>query len=107
MTGFVYLISDEENNKYKIGVTKNDVNKRLKKLQTGNSSLLSIKKVHTTDYMYRMETLLHNYFSNRRILNEWFELSKEDVINFKTTCQYFENMINSLKDNPFFSKDLR
>lgn len=106
MTGFVYLISDEENNKYKIGVTKNDVNKRLKKLQTGNSSLLSIKKVHATDYMYRMETLLHNYFSKQRILNEWFELSNEDIINFNSTCQYFEKMINSLKDNPFFAKNL-
>lgn len=107
MTGFVYLISDEENNKYKIGVTKNDVNKRLKKLQTGNSSPLSIKQVHSTNYMYRMETLLHNHFSKQRILNEWFELSNEDIINFNSTCQYFEDMINSLKENPFFAKNLR
>ena len=47
MKGNVYLIYDETNEKYKIGVTKNDVNKRLKKLQTGNSSVLRIKDIYT------------------------------------------------------------
>lgn len=54
--GFVYLIGeDETTNRFKIGVTKcNDINKRLKKLQTGNSNELFIKHVY--------ETMLHNYY---------------------------------------------
>lgn len=107
MRGYIYLISDEGSEHYKIGVTKNDVNKRLKKLQTGNSSVLLLKKTYSTEYMYRMETLLHNHFKHCRIMNEWFELSQTDVDNFLTTCKYYENMIYSLKDNPFFCKNLR
>ena len=87
MKGNVYLIYDETNEKYKIGVTKNDVNKRLKKLQTGNSSVLRIKDIYTTEYMYRMETFLHNHYNSKRILNEWWDLSKEDVISFASTCR--------------------
>ena len=43
MGGYIYLIEDRNNNTYKIGVTKSDPEKRLKKLQTGNSSKLEIK----------------------------------------------------------------
>ena len=41
--GYIYLIEDKNNNTYKIGVTKGDPKKRLKNLQTGNSSELEIK----------------------------------------------------------------
>lgn len=107
MRGNIYLIFGEENERYKIGITKNSVDKRLKNLQTGNSSILTVKGTYTTDYMYRMETLIHNHFRDKKILNEWFELSQTDVDNFSTTCKYYENMIYSLKDNPFFRKNLR
>ena len=107
MKGNVYLTYDETNEKYKIGVTKNDVSQRLKKLQTGNSSVLCVKDIYTTEYMYRMETFLHNHYKSKRILNEWFDLSKEDVINFSDTCRHYENIIETLKDNPFFNKNLR
>ena len=67
--GYIYLIEDRNNNTYKIGVTKRDPEKRLKKLQTGNSSELKIK------YLYK--------------------------------CVEFSNIIDSLKDNPFFTKGLK
>jgi len=69
MRGNIYLIFDEENERYKIGITKNSVDKRLKNLQTGNSSILTVKGTYTTDYMYRMETLIHNHFRHCRIVN--------------------------------------
>lgn len=107
MKGFVYLIYDEDRDLYKIGVTTNTIDKRLKKLQTGNASELSIRDFHESDYIFRMETLLHNHFKNKRILNEWFSLSYDDVKNFKSLCNGFEDTIKALSINPFFAKNLR
>lgn len=107
MTGFVYLIYDEERDLYKIGVTKNSVEKRLKKLQTGNATKLAIKDTHHTDYIYRIESMLHNHFSSKCVLNEWFDLSLEEVKDFSALCNHFEETIRVLSDNPFFAKNLR
>lgn len=40
--GYIYLIRNRENLTYKIGVTKNDPEKRVKQLQTGNSDELDL-----------------------------------------------------------------
>ena len=50
--GYVYLIGEIDNKgRYKIGSTKaKDVNKRLKQLQTGNSSELFIKEYYETEH---------------------------------------------------------
>lgn len=105
--GYVYLIYDENNNKYKIGVTRNKDNTRLKKLQTGNSTLLRVIYIYECEYPFRLETMLHNIYKNNNILNEWFELPDEDVINFEKICDKFNNQINALKSNPYFAKGLR
>lgn len=106
MKGYVYLICDSANELYKIGVTKGDIQKRLKKLQTGNATELFLINYHESQYPYRVESMLHNHFRTQNVLNEWFELSKEDIINFKNTCNKMEETIECLKDNPFFSKNL-
>ncbi len=54
-----------------------------------------------------MENMLHNHFKSKNVLNEWFALSKEDITNFAKLCDNIESTINALKDNPFFSKNLR
>ena len=107
MKGYVYLICDNANELYKIGVTKSNIEKRIKKLQTGNATELFLVNYHESNYPYRIESMLHNRFKSQNVLNEWFELSKDDVTNFKNICLQIENMIKSLKDNPFFSKNLR
>lgn len=107
LKGSVYLIHDCANDLYKIGATKSDVGKRLKKLQTGNATELTLRAHHDTDYPFRVEKMLHNYFKNKNVLNEWFDLSLEDVAGFKSTCAEMEERIEILKENPFFSKDLR
>lgn len=103
--GIVYLIEDSNNNTYKIGVTKGDPEKRLKKLQTGNSSKLEIKYLYESEYPYRLETMLHAHYKQFNELNEWFSLEKPNE--FLNKCAEFSNIINSLKDNPFFSKNLK
>jgi hypothetical protein len=105
MGGYIYLIEDRNNNTYKIGVTKSDPEKRLKKLQTGNSSKLEIKFLYKCEYPFRLESMLHRYYKSCNELNEWFSL--ENPNEFPNKCLEFNNVINTLKDNPFFAKGLK
>lgn len=102
--GYVYLIGEEGNEgRYKIGSTRaRDINTRLKHLQTGNSNQLYIKNSYGTSNPFKMETMLHQHFKCKNVINEWFELSDEDVKEFSNTCGKFQDIIDALKDNPFF-----
>ena len=100
--GYVYLIEDRNNNCFKIGVTKGDPNKRLKKLQTGNPSKLELKYLYECEYPYRLESMLHTHYKSYNELNEWFSL--ENPNEFINKCVELNNVINSLKYNPFFYK---
>lgn len=105
MAGYIYLIEDSNNNTYKIGVTKGEPEKRLKKLQTGNSSKLEIKYLYKCEYPYRLESMLHNHYKQFKELNEWFSL--ENPNEFPDKCKELNNIIDILKDNPFFKKGLK
>ena len=102
--GFVYLIGEEnEENKYKIGSTKcKDINKRLKQLQTGNSNPLFIKSYFETSRPFRLESMLHNKFKEYNVIGEWFELNDENIKKFKEECERYQNIIDILKENPYF-----
>ena len=102
-SGIVYLLCENGDNElYKIGVTRGDVTKRIKKLQTGNGNKIICLKQFESDKPYKLEKMLHNHFSNEREEGEWFLLSKEQVDEFIQTCQKYQEIIDSLKDNPFF-----
>ena len=105
--GYVYLICDPNQNAYKIGVTRNIVQNRLKKLQTGNSAELHIIHIIETKYPFRLETLLHNNYKDKKIYGEWYALTSDDINNFKSTCENLINIINSMLNNPFFSKSIK
>ena len=102
--GYVYLIGEMDNKgRYKIGSTKaKNVNKRLKQLQTGNSSELFIKESYETEHPFKLEKMLHNHFKSSNLIGEWFELSESDTEAFKKVCEEKENIISCLKDNPFY-----
>lgn len=104
---FVYIICDPANDLYKIGVTKNIYNKRMKQLQTGNGSELHIVKFHETYFPYRVEKYLHMYFSNKHERGEWYRLDIEDINQFDKLCEKYEEIIKNLMENPFFVKELR
>jgi hypothetical protein len=38
----------------------------------------------------------------KKVLNEWFMLSVEDVCGFKNTCKELQHTIEILLNNPFF-----
>jgi hypothetical protein len=102
--GFVYLIGEINNdNKYKIGSTRaKSINKRLKQLQTGNSNELFIKSFYETDKPFKLETMLHNRFKDNNVIGEWFEMKEDEIKTFTDVCDNFQNIINSLKENPYF-----
>lgn len=103
MDGFVYLIGELDNKEnYKIGVTKKDIEQRIKELQTGSSEELYIRSYFKTSHPYKLEKMLHRYFSHNNKLNEWFVLSESQAHDFPNICQKYENVLNSLQDNPFF-----
>ena len=102
--GYVYLIGEIGNEgRYKIGSTRaKDVNKRLKQLQTSNSSELYIKESFETEYPFKIEKMLHNHFKSSNLMGEWFELSESDVEAFKGVCEEKMRVVESLKNNPFY-----
>lgn len=102
--GYVYLIGEIDNKgKYKIGSTRaKDIKKRLKQLQTGNSSELFIKESYETEHPFKLEKMLHNHFKSSSLIGEWFELSESDTEAFRGICEEKEKIITSLKNNPFY-----
>ena len=99
MQGCVYLITDGEF--FKIGVTRGSIEKRIRKLQTGNPDSIVIISHYDTDYPFKIESALHARHSHQRINNEWFNLTPYDIKNFKKECEQLDYMFTKIKDNPF------
>jgi hypothetical protein len=72
--GWIYFISEENNNRVKIGYSK-DPYKRLKQLQTGNSNKLIL--LNAIPGSQKEERKWHKLFCHSKINNEWFHLSEE------------------------------
>ena len=101
--GHIYLIGQADTpNIYKIGCTKHDIGKRSKELQTGNSEELFLCRSFETNNQFKLEKMLHLYYSQKQVLNEWYELSQEEVNEFIDVCKHYQSIIDSLSDNPFF-----
>ena len=105
MDGYIYLIGEMDNiDIYKIGVTKKDINKRIKELQTGSSNELYVRSYFKTSFPYKLEKMLHRHYSNYNKINEWFTLNESEASDFINTCKKHEELIESLNDNPFYNK---
>ena len=102
MVGTVYLLCDPSTNLFKIGMTRSNVGKRIKELQTGNSCEIHMVKKFDTEIPSFIETSLHKHFLSKHSLNEWYELDVDDITKFEEICGKYQNMAKTLKDNPFF-----
>ena len=106
--GYVYLLEEINNigkNRYKIGITKSDVQKRVKQLSTGNSKKIQLLNSYETKNYHKVEQWLHKRFDSKQTEseNEWFFLEKEDIENFIDTCKKIDETVNLLlKENYFF-----
>ena len=107
MGGYVYLICDPKNDYYKIGVTTGSIEKRLKSLQTGNGTELHIVSHVRTNTPFKLEKFLHFKFGLEREVGEWFTLSSDEISNFKKICEEAQKTIDSIMDNPFYTKDAK
>lgn len=102
--GTVYLLGDRnQDGIYKIGVTRGSVEKRVKRLQTGNSGEIYVVNSFVSKYPFFIESSLHRKYNGSKVLNEWFDLDKDEVDGFLNMCLSIENMAETLKDNPFFN----
>ena len=104
MFGYIYLILEIDSDgkeRHKIGFTKNDPEKRIKSLQTGNSNKLSLLKSFKTKNYKLLEKWLHGKFFNQKTEtdNEWFKLTNEQVMNFVGICDDFDKTINKFQQN--------
>lgn len=82
MKGYVYVIGDNVNKKFKIGSAKYP-STRLKQLQTGNPINLVIVCRIPTDNMKFLETELHLKYKHRKIVREWFLLTWDDLADLR------------------------
>jgi len=82
----VYLLVNEEN-KYKIGFSNRDINKRIKELQVGSSSEIRVVHEYESTNARQIETVLHRIYKSNRISGEWFNLSDEKIFDFKRRCE--------------------
>jgi len=80
--GFVYLIHAVGSGRYKIGFTKRLPGIRLQEIQHGSPFPLKLVKDHETFEGSQLETYWHQKFCNKRVYNEWFELTSSDVESF-------------------------
>jgi hypothetical protein len=103
----VYLLScgEGEDKIYKIGYTKNPIEKRIKQLKTGNHQSLNVESIYETKWATKMEAVFHNRFKHLKISGEWFKLEQCMVENFIDDCKslslYYEDILkNSTFTNP-------
>ena len=97
----IYLISSYINGEtsYKIGITKNNISKRLKQLQTGNPSLLEVIHTFESKYASKIESNFHRLLENKNIKGEWYNLNYNDINTFLDRCKLCHNNFEFLSKN--------
>lgn len=95
---FVYLIQSLEDSYYKIGVSKHP-QKRIKELQTGNSSELRLVEMYQSEFANSIEKTLQRRYSHLRKEGEWFDMGITNEVSFLNECKQIEETLTFLKKN--------
>jgi len=95
---YIYLIQSLEEGYYKIGVSKNP-QRRIKELQTGNSSPLKLIETYQSEYADKIERTLQRRYSHLNKEGEWFDMSIEEEVTFVKNCKAIEENLVFLKKN--------
>ena len=94
----IYLIQSLEDGYYKIGVSKHP-KKRVKQLQTGNSSELKLIESYESEHAHKVERALQRRYLHMKKEGEWFDMSISQEVSFLSDCKQIEDSINILKKN--------
>jgi predicted GIY-YIG superfamily endonuclease len=94
----VYLIQSLEHSYYKIGISKHP-KKRLKELQTGNSSELKLIDEYPSEFANQIEKTLQRRYSYLRKEGEWFDMGISNEATFLQECKKIEETLIILKKN--------
>ena len=108
--GYVYLLCNPSNDTFKIGVTKNEIEKRIKQLETGNAENIFMASYHHTQYPYRLEKMLHTHFAPYNVNREWFKFDNgiSPAKAFNDYCTTFEqSLLPTLLENDCFTRNIR
>ena len=98
---YVYIIKNLDSNNIKVGVGSDPI-KRLKQLQTGSDSELSL--VYTSflcSNAFSLENDIHDRFKESHVRGEWFKMSEKEVISYLEKQKY---VLSSDLDLSFDSK---
>lgn len=99
---YVYIIGAEGRG-FKIGNSKSP-NIRVKGLQTGNESELSIAFIYKSKNAKLIEKTLHRYYQHKNLRGEWFGLTHDDIQDIKIKCPVIDSNIDCIKGNTTLSK---
>ena len=95
-TNILYIIKNPLNNLYKIGYTEDNLKNRFNTLRTQSGCDFSLEFAFNCEWKkYSSRTLekgLHNTFSEKRKIGEWFKLNKQDIHNIYTTLKESRNI---------------
>jgi len=106
--GYVYLLStvtpDGLTERFKIGITRRSIDKRMRELQTGNSDKITLINSYESENYIKVENWLHrkHYCTQAEAKNEWFELAPEKVLSFIEDCKKIDKTVTFLKENNEF-----
>jgi hypothetical protein len=99
----LYLIKEDSTNRYKVGITKQPIYKRMKQLQTGNSNEIVLVDYYDTDDK-KLEQMVQGRLKKYQTQGEWFELPLDEVICFKKLCREVEEQLKFLRKENYFFK---
>ena len=94
----IYLFRNGEL-KYKIGFTSRSIDKRMKEVQTGSSSELTVAGEFESEYASRIETAMHNLYSAYNTSGEWFALPEQEVVMFKERARKMHENFRFLEES--------
>ena len=88
---------------FKIGVTEQTIEKRIRDLQTGNSEEIWCRTYVEVPrkYLYKIEKMLHMKHHLNKIRNEWYVLPIEAIASFKNDVLHFLEILKSIDETEF------
>lgn len=104
MSGYVYLLksyNEEVGDVFKIGISRNKIEERLRNLRTGNPNEIEVIHIYQTEIKNsKLEARLHRRFKHLLVKGEWYNLTEEEVNNFVYTCQQLETALKLIEKPP-------